>query len=60
MTKSKLLQQIQLIKIRDQLDMYLAEKDGLMDARMSHCFHQIMKSYDYLESLINHYGSVQR
>lgn len=60
MTKNKLLQQIQLFKIRDQLDMYLAEKDGLVDPSMSRCFDQVMKSYDYLESIINHYGSVQR
>jgi len=51
------LQQLRLQKIRDQLFMYIVEKDGFVDKQMARHFDHMLCSYSYLESLIKNYGS---
>jgi hypothetical protein len=60
MERQTLLRQVQLAKIRDQLFVYIAEKDGFLDADMAERIQHLMRSYDYIESLFKHHGSVRR
>jgi hypothetical protein len=60
MERQTLLRQVQLAKIRDQLFVYIAEKDGFLDADMAERIQHLMRSYDYIESLFKQHASVRR
>jgi hypothetical protein len=57
-TPSRLAQQVQLAKIRDQFFYYLADQDGFLDKETSQRMEHLMRAYAYLESLIERRGSI--